>query len=651
MNPEEFFVTPGNSPESVILPKIDFTEEGKNSQDSLCSWGKQIMNSYIEPIHEIIDNMSDISEASDRTPSPILSDLPKCKYCTCPEDKTMCKCMSCNKPTKTDVVIVPPMELTDIDSDISTQVSSRKRKAEDDEVGSGHVNDISNYLLYEAMKREEKRGTKFIFDVDQFFSEWDIKNLKIGIIKSKYISNFRARIFDKNIFKLTGRHLVEKYEHSLTHVVVDKANTYESVENIIFKWSGLTHPFPFKIVNEEWLIEFARIKTMPDETNYLFHPTDKDEDVDDDQSENDDINSMSSDEDEYNNEHIIIIFCELIEIYDNKLIDESNDKYKSQGYKAACIKLKEIPNITDVGSIPTSIWPENSKMWQHIKEIVETGKCEKLEYFRSHPSIISNRIFTKIHGIGPSRARDLVNAGFHTIADLRTPKGFESLSKIERISLSCYEDLQQRIPRDEVKEYAEIIGKTLTDAVDNVSVIAAGSYRRGASDCGDVDILIFIPDDYNDKNVISILHDHLGYHGANILVYDLTKVTGRDTNYMGICKLNKCASLYRRIDVKVYKLQHYAFALSAFTGNDHWNRSLRYFARKKGFSLSDKGLLVKTSESLEYLRSIGRIEQADESFLGAYVPNIFEERDIFVTLGIEENYKDPCQRNGSIFQK
>ena len=48
---------------------------------------------------------------------------------------------------------------------------------------------------------------------------------------------------------------------------------------------------------------------------------------------------------------------------------------------------------------------------------------------------------------------------------------------------------------------------------------------------------------------------------------------------------------------------------------------------------------MKTSESLEYLRSIDRIEQADESFLGRYLPNIFEERDIFVTLGIEKNTK------------
>ena len=130
----------------------------------------------------------------------------------------------------------------------------------------------------------------------------------------------------------------------------------------------------------------------------------------------------------------------------------------------------------------------------------------------------------------------------------------------------------------------------------------------------------------------------------------MTSVVSTSMTYMGICKLPKCGSLYRRIDIKVYHLQCYAFALSAFTGNDHWNRSLRYFARKKGFSLSDKGLYVKTYDALDYLRSIGNEKQVEKSFIGGYVPFIFEERDIFVTLGIEERYKEPSQRNGSIFQ-
>ena len=83
-------------------------------------------------------------------------------------------------------------------------------------------------------------------------------------------------------------------------------------------------------------------------------------------------------------------------------------------------------------------------------------------------------------------------------------------------------------------------------------VIAAGSFRRGLPTCGDIDILIMIPDNYDGINLISFLHEKLGAKGANLFVYDLTNVSENSNNYMCIGKLPKSGSLYRRIDVKVY---------------------------------------------------------------------------------------------------
>ena len=505
MNVVNVFATPGNSPESELVPKnIDFIKEGNNSQDSLTSWGKNIENTVIKPIHDIIDTISEISEVSDRSLSPILSDLPKCKYCTCPEDKSMCICIKCNNSYKTPD-ISPPRETKDIDSDVSTHMSSKRQK-----LNFEIVPGVSNYLVYKAFQQEEKRGTKFIFGIEELEVELKKERMKIGIIKSKNISNLRIKIFDNNIFTLTGKHIEQIYDSSLTHVVLDKSYDYDDVEQVLFRWCGLKYPFPFQIVNDDWLVDFSIKKAIPDETNYLFRSEKKahesientliDIQCEYTQNENDDI---YDDIDFENNEHIIRILDELAEIHEYKLVNEANDSYKARGYKTACKELSKIPNIKTVASIPTSIWPENSNMWQHIKEIVETGQCEKLEYFKSLPIIISNRLFVKIHGIGPSRARDLVNAGFRTIADLRTPKGFDALTRLERISLSCYEDLQERIPRDEVKEYIEIVEKTVKNDlnIDDIMVIGAGSYRRDAIDCGDIDVLIFVPDDYNDKNI------------------------------------------------------------------------------------------------------------------------------------------------------
>ena len=59
--------------------------------------------------------------------------------------------------------------------------------------------------------------------------------------------------------------------------------------------------------------------------------------------------------------------------------------------------------------------------------------------------------------------------------------------------------------------------------------------------------------------------------------------------FMGICQIEP-ASLHRRLDIKVYPREQFGFALLYFTGSDHFNRSMRLFARKKGLSLSDHGL-------------------------------------------------------------
>ena len=56
---------------------------------------------------------------------------------------------------------------------------------------------------------------------------------------------------------------------------------------------------------------------------------------------------------------------------------------------------------------------------------------------------------------------------------------------------------------------------------------------------------------------------------------------------MGICVFQD--KLHHRIDIKYYPRDEFAFALLYFTGSDHFNRSMRLFARRKGIMLSDKG--------------------------------------------------------------
>ncbi|KAH8044895.1 DNA-directed DNA polymerase [Aureococcus anophagefferens] len=107
-------------------------------------------------------------------------------------------------------------------------------------------------------------------------------------------------------------------------------------------------------------------------------------------------------------------------------------------------------------------------------------------------------------------------------------------------------------------------------------------------------------------------------------------------SFMGICRLDSLP--HRRIDAKVYAAA-LRVALLYFTGSDHFNRSMRCFAKAKGFTLCDRGL-----------RPTVRRGKATDS-RGKYVDNKvavgrpveFErEEDVFAFL--ELPYKTPPER-------
>lgn len=164
--------------------------------------------------------------------------------------------------------------------------------------------------------------------------------------------------------------------------------------------------------------------------------------------------------------------------------------------------------------------------------------------------------------------------------------------------------------------------------------MTVGSYRRGKSSCGDVDILIAPPPGCEDVDVLSqliatlessgFLTDHLSIPGRHVV--------GRKDGYMGVCRLPGPDRIHRRLDIKVYPKSQYAFALLYFTGSDHFNRSMRCFARVTGLSLSDTGLfsgVIRGPDDKKLTK--GRLIVCDT------------EEAIFAALGME--YREPNERN------
>ncbi|KAH8045469.1 DNA-directed DNA polymerase [Aureococcus anophagefferens] len=108
-------------------------------------------------------------------------------------------------------------------------------------------------------------------------------------------------------------------------------------------------------------------------------------------------------------------------------------------------------------------------------------------------------------------------------------------------------------------------------------------------------------------------------------------------SFMGICRLDSLP--HRRIDVKVYARSTTLRALLYFTGSDHFNRSMRCFAKAKGFTLCDRGLrpTVRRGKATD-----SRWKYADNKVAVGRPVEFEREEDVFAFL--ELPYKTPPER-------
>ena len=89
--------------------------------------------------------------------------------------------------------------------------------------------------------------------------------------------------------------------------------------------------------------------------------------------------------------------------------------------------------------------------------------------------------------------------------------------------------------------------------------------------------------------------------------------------------------MHHRLDIKYYPLEQYAYAMLYFTGSDYFNRSMRLFARKKNYSLSDHSLTPVE-------RTTGMKQVWEGRNIVCYT-----EKDIFEFLGLD--YMKPEDRD------
>ena len=229
-----------------------------------------------------------------------------------------------------------------------------------------------------------------------------------------------------------------------------------------------------------------------------------------------------------------------------------------------------------------------STIMEKLNEDQETGTLKVLEREKNNPV----NILTDVYGIGPKKAKELVAQGITSISDLRANQN--KLNDVQKVGLKYYEDILKRIPRSEIDQYASVFETAFVKASvdlfgkngsqngskEKSGFEIVGSYRRGAENSGDIDVIITSE---TPKLFIQFI---------NILIAEkvIIEVLSRgSTKCLVIAKIPQADS-YRRVDFLYTSPEEYPFSVLYFTGSKVFNTVMRSQALKMGFTMNEHGL-------------------------------------------------------------
>ena len=334
-----------------------------------------------------------------------------------------------------------------------------------------------------------------------------------------------------------------------------------------------------------------------------------------------------------------------------------HDKWRSYSYNIASGRVRVLDFEVTLGTLDklAKVRGFGKKVLAQAREFLETGDITLIKEFENDELRLSMRAMTKIWGVGPKMARKMadpnIGYGLRNISDVRNAveNGQIQLNDGQKVGVEFYEDFQEKMTVYEVQRIAKIVKDKAKKFYPDIELEIMGSYRRGKTQCGDVDLLL-THKEYTKTSPMGFLDElverlrcegHISHHLTKVetkYYHDIAPSQSQDfhpsifphypngTMYMGVFNSPDIPGMHRRIDIKFYPYQQKIFAMIYFTGNGFFNRAIRLYAtRKRKWKLSDKGLFFNTS-------GLGKSMKAKT------------EKEVFDKLGVV--WKEPTERDG-----
>jgi deoxyribonuclease IV len=290
----------------------------------------------------------------------------------------------------------------------------------------------------------------------------------------------------------------------------------------------------------------------------------------------------------YRKNRIIRILSRLEEIHKIK-----NDGFRAKAYGKGVFAIREFngtlpDNVKDLKKIKGI----GKGLAEKIVEITNTGKLKKLDDLEADKGILDIIEMHSIAGFGPSTVSKLIKE--HKIKNLTELRksygnGKLKLTNQQELGLIHFDDLQERIPRDEIKGFEKELKKIVRKVSKDLNITITGSYRRKKDTSGDIDVLLSHKNmtkkdevknseiDYLDKILEKLKkkYEHIG-----------TIARGK-SKYMGLHRIDEKV---RHIDFIFMPMESYYSAILYFTGSKELNIKMREMAKSKNYTLNEWGL-------------------------------------------------------------
>jgi NAD-dependent DNA ligase/DNA polymerase/3'-5' exonuclease PolX len=303
-------------------------------------------------------------------------------------------------------------------------------------------------------------------------------------------------------------------------------------------------------------------------------------------------------------------FIDLMEKLSDIMLKQG-EHFRARAYQKAQETIMSYPqdilSVVDLQGKP-GIGPT---IMEKLTEFITTGTLKILEREKNNPI----NLLADVYGIGPKKASELVSSGITTISLLRANQHL--LNDVQKVGLKYYEDVLKRIPRDEIDQFASVFDNIFKKVRSQNSLLEiVGSYRRGATNSGDIDVIIT-----SDKSDVFI-----GFIDGLIKSGVILEVLSRGPSKCLVMAKIPTSGYVRRVDFLWASLDEFPFAVLYFTGSKIFNTVMRHEALQMGLTMNEHGLYKMIDKKK-----------------GEKVAHIFRyEKDIFDYLGLV--YKSPQER-------